>query len=84
VDGPSEDFRLRQLAAMPRAQRLGTPTSDPNRAQANRLDRDRLLAEDVTAQARRWRLPFIVVDGREDLAQVAARVEALFGRYLAV
>ncbi|MEV3855318.1 hypothetical protein AB0J38_13440 [Streptomyces sp. NPDC050095] len=41
---PTEDFRQHQLRTLPRAAALHAPVSDPARAQANRIARDRLLA----------------------------------------
>jgi hypothetical protein len=44
---PTEEFRKRQLRDVPRAGRFGPGVSDPERAQRNRIDRDRLVGEDA-------------------------------------
>jgi hypothetical protein len=78
----TEGFRRHQLDVLPRAQRLSMETSDPDRAQRNRLERDRLLGRDVIESARRLRLKVLVVDGKESLEQVAGRVESHFQPFL--
>ena len=80
---PSESFRRRQLEALGRAKRLSTPgLRDPAQGQRNRIERDRLLAADVVAQALRLDLPLLDVDGTEDEMTVAGRVEAQFRPFL--
>jgi hypothetical protein len=79
----TEGFRRHQLDVMPRAQRLAVETSDPDRAQRNRLERDRLLGRDVIESARRLRLKVLVVDGKKSLEAVAALVESHFQPFLA-
>jgi hypothetical protein len=68
---PTEEFRRRQLAALPRAGRIGADVSDPVRAQRNRVERDRILAADAVGSARRLGVPVIEVDGSQDAAAVA-------------
>ncbi|HZU77146.1 MAG TPA: hypothetical protein VFA70_10310, partial [Dehalococcoidia bacterium] len=60
---PSEAFRQRQLQELPRAGAVGVRVSDPARAQRNRIERDRLLADDVVSSARRHGLRVMEVDG---------------------
>lgn len=75
---PTEDFRQHQIRTVPRAGALGVPVSDPARAQANRLARDRLVAEDAVRGARRLGVPVIEVDGTRDAAAVASLVAEQF------
>jgi hypothetical protein len=79
---PAEDFRRRQLASLERAQALSASVSDPVRAQRNRVERDRLLADDVGAQARALDLPVLVVDDSRDVFAVTAEVERQFRPFL--
>src|ERR1700753_131161 len=41
---PTEEFRQHQTRVLPRAGRLGSPVSDPERAQRQRLGRGRVVA----------------------------------------
>jgi hypothetical protein len=80
---PSEEFRQHQIRTLPRAsqvQALGV--SDPERAQRNRVERDRILTRDVVASARRHGLRVIEVDGSLDAAGVAALAEEQFRPFL--
>jgi 2-phosphoglycerate kinase len=79
---PTEDFRRYQLRTTPRAGVLHVPVSDPDRAQANRVARDRLVAEDAVRNARRLGVRVIEVDGSRDAAAVAAEVAGQFAPYL--
>ncbi len=54
-----------------------TRTSDPDRALANLLERDRLFTEGVRAEAAALRLPVLEVDGTEPATTVARRAAAL-------
>jgi hypothetical protein len=81
---PSDAFRERQLATLDRAQALSATVSDPERAQRNRVARDRLLADDVVSRARELGLPLLVVDGSSDVQAVTAQVEKQFRPYLPV
>ena len=49
----TEEFRRRQLEQLPRAATVHARVSDPDRAQRNRLERDRLVAEDAILSAER-------------------------------
>ncbi|QNS08287.1 hypothetical protein [Streptomyces xanthii] len=79
---PTEDFRRHQLRTLPRAGRLNAPVADPARAQANRVARDRLVAEDAVQNARRLGIRVIEVDGTLDAVAVAAEVAEHFAPYL--
>ena len=54
-------------------------TSDPARALANLLERDRLFTDRLRLDAERLGLPVVLVDGREGVEAVADRVERLLG-----
>jgi hypothetical protein len=79
---PTEEFRQRQLRALPRASALALGLSDPKRAQRNRLARDALIAADVLRSAERHGIRVIVVDGSLDANAVADVVERHFERFL--
>ena len=68
---PTEKFRRHQIATLPRAGRLGSQVSDPGLGQRNRVDRDRLIAEDAAQSAARHGVPVIEVDGSRDANGVA-------------
>ncbi|GII83814.1 hypothetical protein Ssi03_18040 [Sphaerisporangium siamense] len=79
---PTPEFRRHQLRELPRAASLGHRLSDPARAQANRLTRDRLVAEDAVRTARRLGIRVIEVDGSGDAAAIAGIVADHFSPYL--
>ncbi|MFJ1757794.1 hypothetical protein [Kitasatospora sp. NPDC088134] len=81
---PTEEFRRHQLRVLPRAGALGVPVRDPARAQANRVARDRLVAEDAVRHARRLGIRVLEVDGTRDAPAVAADLADQFAPYLAV
>ena len=67
---PSPEFQRAVLLPRP------MPSSDPARALANRLVKDRLYADRVAALARERALPVLVMDGERDLvAEVESLVE---------
>ncbi|MET9908656.1 hypothetical protein ABZZ74_17880 [Streptomyces sp. NPDC006476] len=76
---PTAEFRLRQARDLPRAGSLGHRVSDPVRAQANRLARDRLVAEDAVRGARRLGIRVFEVDGSRDASAMAELVADHFG-----
>ena len=77
---PTDEFVEVQVTRVPRAQGLtGLELSDPQRAQRNRLARDRLLRFDCIAEARRYGFPILTIDGSQDLDEVTSRVESHFG-----
>ncbi|MET9020174.1 hypothetical protein ABZV93_09355 [Actinopolymorpha sp. NPDC004070] len=80
---PTERFRQHQLRALPRARKLGVSVGDPERAQANRVDRDRLLAESAAGAARERGIRVLRVDGSLDADQVATEIAGHFAPYLA-
>lgn len=79
----TEEFRQHQLRALARAASFtGAGVSDPERAQRNRIERDRLLAQDVVDSAHRLGLRVIMVDGSRDAAAIASDVEEQFRPFL--
>jgi hypothetical protein len=79
---PTEEFRQYQLGRLPRAGGVGSPVSDPQLAQRNRIARDRLIAEDAVRSAKRLNVPVIEVDGTRDARAVAELVAAHFAPFL--
>lgn len=79
---PTPEFRRHQLDALPRATTLGHRVSDVARAQRNRLDRDRIVADDAVRTARQHGIRVIEVDGTRDAEAVADVVADHFGAYL--
>jgi hypothetical protein len=76
---PTEEFRRHQIATLPRAGRLGSQVSDPKLGQRNRVDRDRLIAENAAQSAVRHGVPVIEVDGGRDAHGVADLVAGPLG-----
>lgn len=72
---PSDAFRTHQLGTLARAARLSAAVSDPERAQQNRVERDRLLASNAVESAQQLGLRVIEVDGTLDVAGVTTLVE---------
>ncbi|TMR19280.1 hypothetical protein ETD85_53055 [Nonomuraea zeae] len=79
---PTEDFRDRQLRELPRAAAFTHGVSDPVRAQRNRIERDRLVADDAVRSARRHGIRVIEVDGTLDADAVADLLADHFSPYL--
>ena len=80
---PTESFRQSQLDALGRAKRISVGgLREPARAQRNRIERDRLLAEDVVARANALGLPTLEVDGIENPLSVSERVGKQFRPFL--
>ncbi|MFC4013381.1 hypothetical protein ACFOY2_39570 [Nonomuraea purpurea] len=79
---PTPKFREHQHHELPRAASLGHRVSDPARAQANRLTRDRLVAEDAVRTAHQLGIRVIEVDGSRDAAAIAEIVADHFSPYL--
>lgn len=79
---PTEEFRQHQLATLDRAQTTSFDVSDPERAQRNRVDRDRSLALSTVETARRLGVRVIEVDGTLPAEGVADLVGDHFTRYL--
>jgi hypothetical protein len=79
---PTQEMRALQLRTMPRVQALASATSDPQLAQANRVARDRILADDAASAARAHGVRVLEVDGSQDAEAVADSVAGHFARYL--
>ncbi|NJP94508.1 hypothetical protein HCN51_34560 [Nonomuraea sp. FMUSA5-5] len=79
---PTAEFRARQVRELPRAAAAPAGVSDPDRAQRNRLERDRLVAEDAVRSARRLGIRVIEVDGTLGAGAVADLVAEHFRPYL--
>jgi hypothetical protein len=79
---PTEEFRHHQLARLPRAGTISQKVSDPQLAQRNRIERDRLLAEDAVRNARRLGIRVIEVDGTRDARAMADVVADCFREFL--
>jgi hypothetical protein len=79
---PTDEFRLHQAATLPRAGSVTNKVSDPERAQRNRLARDRLLAQDAVARARELGVRVLEVDGSRKTEEVAGQVADHFRPYL--
>ena len=79
---PTAAFREQQVRDLPRAAALGITVSDPTRAQANRIARDVLVAEDAVRSALRLGIQVINVDGSLDAEAVASQVAEHFQPFL--
>lgn len=81
---PTEGFRQHRIQTLPRAQAFSRAheVSDPERAQANRIARDRLVAEDAAHTAARLGMRVIEVDGSREAEAVADLVADHFAAYL--
>jgi hypothetical protein len=75
---PTETFKLRAMERRGKG-RFGGEVSDAHRASRNLLERDRLLAERIKADARARDMTVLEVDGAETVEAVAARVAGHFG-----
>ena len=75
-------FRRERHYARPHARQMPNETSDPERAQANRLDRDDRVGEEVAAEARALGLKLVEVDGSRGVHEIIDEVEAWFRPYL--
>jgi hypothetical protein len=73
---PSPEFQRANLSVRP------MPSSDPERALANRLVKDRLYAERVAELARERGFTAIDVDGTRPPEEIRAQVETEFGVFL--
>jgi nicotinamidase-related amidase len=79
---PTDAFREAQRARLPRARTFSQAVSDPELAQRNRLERDRLVAEDARRSAERLGIRVIEVDGSRDAEGVADLLAAQFAPYI--
>ncbi|MFD5249190.1 hypothetical protein ACFWIW_31915 [Amycolatopsis sp. NPDC058340] len=80
---PTDEFREHQLRVLPRAAAVTHRVSDPERAQRNRVERDRLVAEDAVRSAEKLGIRVVWVDGSKDAEAIADVVAGHFGPYLA-
>lgn len=80
---PTNEFREHQLRVLPRAGAVTQRVSDPERAQRNRIARDRLVAEDAVRSATGLGIRVLRVDGSKDAEAIADVVAEHFGPYLA-
>ncbi|MFI5559574.1 hypothetical protein [Amycolatopsis japonica] len=83
VLAPTDEFREHQVRVLPRAAEVAQGLSDPERAQRNRIERDRLVAEDAVRSAERLGIRVLRVDGSKDAEAIADVVAGHFGPYLA-
>jgi hypothetical protein len=65
-----------------RAGRISHPVSDPDLAQRNRLERDRLIAADAVRHAHELGVRVIEVHGTRDAEAIADDVAAQFSPFL--
>jgi hypothetical protein len=79
---PTEEFRQHQLARLPRAGAISHQVSDPQLAQRNRVERDRLIAVDAVRNAHRLGIRVIEVDGLCHAERVADMVAEHFAPFL--
>ncbi|TDD30182.1 hypothetical protein E1287_29740 [Actinomadura sp. KC06] len=79
---PTQAFRDRQLRELPRDATIGHDVSDPERARRNRLERDRLVADDAVRSARHLGIRVIEVDGSSNATAIADIVADHFSPYL--
>lgn len=79
---PTEEFRQHQIRILPRAGALSVGASDPALAQANRVERDRILAGHAVRSAREHGVRVLEVDGSRDAEAVADEVAAHFAAHL--
>ncbi|KFZ79405.1 hypothetical protein ED92_27885 [Amycolatopsis sp. MJM2582] len=80
---PTDEFREHQLRVLPRAGAVTQRVSDPERAQRNRIARDRLVGEDAVRSAERLGIRVLWVDGSKDAEAIADVVAGHFAPYLA-
>lgn len=81
---PTEEFRRHQLSMVTRAGSMTGRFSDPERAQRNRVGRDRLLAADAVRSALRLGMRVIEVDGAVGAEGVADQLSEHWAPYLAL
>lgn len=79
---PTEEFREHQIRTLPRAGAVSAPTADPARAQKNRLERDRILADHARRSACEHGVRVLDVDGSRDAEAVADEVADHFAAHL--
>ncbi len=75
-------FRRATHFARPHAWATPSQTDDPERAQANRLERDDRIGEEIAVSARKLGLKTVEVDGSRGVEEIADEVEAHLELYL--
>ena len=76
---PTPRFRLAAFESRGTAWDIAGRTSDPQRAQRNLLERDRMFTDRLREEAKRLALPVVEVDGTMTEEALAERVTAMFG-----
>jgi hypothetical protein len=76
---PTPEFRRAAFDSRGSTWTIPNKTSDPQRALANLLVRDRLFTEELRAQARASQLQTVDVDGSVGVAESVARVGEALG-----
>jgi hypothetical protein len=76
---PTEEFRRHQLAVLERASTPRPDVRDPELAQRNRVERDRLVAADAVRSATALGIRVIEVDGSVPAEGIADLVDDHFG-----
>jgi hypothetical protein len=76
---PTPAFRATAFAARDRAEAFWLGTTDGNQALDNLLERDRIFTEVVAADAARFGLTTLVVDGRRSVDDAVEAVAEQFG-----
>ncbi|WP_034264143.1 hypothetical protein [Actinospica robiniae] len=79
---PTEEFRQHQIRTLPRASTVTVDVGDPELAQANRVERDRLLAEHAARAAREHGVHVLEIDGSRDAEAIADDVARHFAAHL--
>jgi hypothetical protein len=79
---PTDAWRLHQAATLPRAGRLYLDLPDPARGQRNRLERDRILAQDALERARSLGVRIVEVDGSRDPESITDELADHFAPFL--
>jgi hypothetical protein len=79
---PTDEWRLEQSIRLPRARAISHKVSDPALAQRNRLERDRLIAQDAVRAANDLGIRVIEVDGSATPDSLADEVADHFAPFL--
>lgn len=80
---PTESWRRHQLLVLPRASSFGPTVVDAQAALRQRLERNRLVAQDAVFSARRLGIRVMEIDGSLDAEAVADIVGDHFAPFLA-
>jgi hypothetical protein len=79
---PTEDWRRHQLRVLPRASDFVSTVADREAALRQRMERNRLIADDAAESARRLGIRVLNVDGSLDAESIADLVSDHFAPYL--